>query len=260
MKLLFCIISILLSVACSPKPAKVLENKSNLQNQSVNQPTKPIEEKSLEKLEEISGKLNMPDVINFDVQNLFRNSSQKDESGRNKPPFVDAEVNFSLDQEPNIADKVTIVPLNVDIEPFQLSILKFEKVENAGCDNTKIKRDFIWNVELEKINNKEILEINPIKNNHPKFPFEVFLIYPAVKFAKNLPSEELKPEMLPKGVTNFTVKAAIDLTNDNNPDLLYVEFCCKDKNESLDNCDYNCIQWYKKVNGIWKLFDDAIPC
>ena len=176
------------------------------------------------------------------------------------PPFETAEIGIGLYQKPKAGEKVTIVPLQVNLEPFQLSILKSDKQKNEGCDTGGIERKFFWNVELEKIINKEILEIKPIKYDNQELPFEVFIIYPAVEFAKNLPSEELKQEMIPKGVTISTVEAAIDLDNDKKPDLLYIEFCCGDKSKRADNCDYNCLEWFKKFNGIWKKVDSANPC
>lgn len=259
MKALIGIISLLIITGCS-STTTTRKSSSNSHVQSVNQSADITVEKPLKTLEGISGKLVMPDVKNFDVRDLRRISSNTDISGLNVPPFVNAEIGIYLDQEPKIGERVTIVPLKVDIEPFQLSILHFEKQKNASCDNTKIKRDFYWSIDLERIASKEILEIKPITDNNQEFPFEVFTIYPAVTFARNMPPEELKSDMLPKGVTIFTIKGAIDLTSDKTPDLLYLEFCCKNKNESLQNCDYNCIEWYKKINGAWKLVDDAIPC
>lgn len=260
MKKVLTILLLFMFFGCSQKSVDSSTPQTNLQSSSPIQTTKVIKEKPLEKLKNPSGQIKMPKVKQFDIQDLRRNSNQTDESGWNVPPFDDAEVGLDLYQEPKVGEKVTIVPLKVNIEPFQLSIIKFEKHENDGCDNTMIKRDFFWNIDLEKIINKEILDIKPVKGNNQELPFEVFTIYPAVEFAKNIPSEKLSQQMVPKGITISTIEAAIDLNNDNTPDLIYVEYCCGDKTKRADNCDYNCIEWYKKINGVWKLVDDANPC
>ena len=260
MKLLICFLLVFLATSCAKESKVVIEPKTNTVTNLNIQKESHSEQKPLEKLANPSKQIKIPDVKDFDIQYLRRNSNQKDVSGWNLPPFENAEIGMGLSQEPKVGEKVTIVPLKVNIEPFQLLILNFDKQKNDGCDTGGVTRKFFWNVELEKITNKEILEIKPVKGDNQELPFEVFMINPAVEHAKNLPLEEISLQMIPKGVTVKTIEAAIDLNNDKTPDLLYVEFCCKNRNESLDNCDYNCIEWYKKIKGKWKLVDSANPC
>lgn len=66
--------------------------------------------------------------------------------------------------------------------------------------------------------------------------------------------------MLPRGVAIKTVKAAVDLTNDGNPDVLVVEYCCGNPKKTAKDCDYTCGKTFKKTRNVWKLIDSSTPC
>lgn len=261
MKILIFILSINLLISCSQKSIST-ETSIREENNSVNKVEKIKEEKPLEKLNNSAKQIKMANVKDFGIFKLKRNSNNKDESGWKLPPFESAEVEISLNHEPKTGEKITIIPLKVNLEPFQLSVTKATKIKNEVCDVEGFEREFFWNTELEKITNKEILEIKPVKYDNQELPFEVFGIYPAVEFVRNLSPKELKQEMLPKGVSVQTIEAAIDLDNDGKPDLLEVIFCCSDKHKSPseDGDCYICQKSFKKINGVWKLVDAANPC
>ena len=260
-KILISILLVYLLVSCSSRQEIVTsQTQLNIQNNSTHQTEKVIEEKPLEKLPVSSQKIKLPNVKDFGITHLRRISEHKDEGGLLLPPFDYAEIDTAHFVEVKVGEKYTIVPLNVNIQPFQLPITKATKTENNGCDEKE--PDFLWVVEFERITNKEILEIAPAGNSTPEYPFDVFLIYPAVEFARNIPQSELRANMLPKGVSINTAEAAIDLDNDKKPDLLEAIFCCSNVSISpKENGDcYTCLKMFKKINGIWKLVDEAIPC
>lgn len=245
--------------SCSTKQTALSQPQSSIQNNSTNQNKKASEEKPLEKLATSTHKTKLPTVKDFGVTHLRRISNNKDEGGLLLPPFGHAEIDTAHFVEVEAGEKYTIVPLNVNIKPFQLPIIKATKTTNGGCDEKE--PDFLWVVEFERITNKEILEIAGVGHSTPEYPFDVFLIYPAVKFAKNILQSELEAGMLPKDISVNTVEAAIDLDNDKKPDLIEVRYCCSDKFISpKENDCYTCLKLFKKVKGIWKLVDEAMPC
>ena len=70
-----------LLAACAQKSVVTVEPQVNTQNNSINQTAKVIEEKPLEKLKPPSKQIKMPEVKQFDIHDLRRNSNKKDENG-----------------------------------------------------------------------------------------------------------------------------------------------------------------------------------
>jgi hypothetical protein len=187
---------------------------------------------------------------------LIRNSDAKDENGWMLPPYKYAEVKIGLYHQPQIGEEITIVPLNVKIEPFQLKITNATKTKNQGCVQNE-KKEFFWAVETEKITSREVLEVNPVNKGYKnEMPFSVFAIYPAIKFAKSLNKLTLSKKSLPKSVLIENVESAIDLDNDGKPDLLSVSFCCGEPNKvKVEKCPFVCKKYYKKNSKTWELFE-----
>ncbi len=184
--------------------------------------------------------------------------------------LIDDLINYEIKIEPigleknGIGEKVTIVPLMVDIPAFELKIVKATKTKSQVdiCDESE--EVVYWENEFEKIERQEFYEAEPVYNRRNEYPFDVCLIYPAVKFAKALSHDQLTKEMIPRGVTIETISAAIDLTNDKRPDLLIVRYCCEDSTKSSDNpkndCHYHCKKYYQKIKSKWVLITTATPC
>lgn len=248
-----------LIASCSNQSIGTNPPQTNNQNTLTNQIEKSKEEKPLEKLTKSTEKIKLPKIKDFGVFDVSRESTQKNEGGQMTKPFYEAEIRISLKNQPKIGEKVTAIPLNVNLESFQLSITKTERKEEA-C--TGDKKEYYWNTEIEKLTNRSILEIEPLRNRADEYPFEVAIIYPSVNFAINIKNSELSTDTLPKKVSLNTVKAAIDLDNDKKPDLLEILFCCSNPTETWnENTDcYICQKSFKKVSGFWKLVNSATPC
>jgi hypothetical protein len=256
----FVFFAFFLFVGCSSQTSVIVDQPINIPSNSVSQPTKATNEKPLEKLKLPAKQIKiMPVVKDFGIFNLIRNSDKKDETGLYLPPFSEARIEIALNQAPKVGDKVTVVPLSVKFEPFQLSIVKTGEKKEEPCNAGKPK--FYWDVELERITDKAILEFESVENNQ-EFPFEVIGIYPSVEFARSIPQTELTIEMIPKDIAVQTVKGAVDLDNDGKPDLLEVRFCCEKPSEiwNENNDCYSCQKSFKKINGAWKLVNSAQPC
>jgi hypothetical protein len=195
----------------------------------------------------------MPQVQTIGQGEVWRKSNNS------LPPWREIEITnvFAFKKKPIIGDKVTIVPLDVDIAPLELRIVKAEKKED-GCDESL---PGWWEVELQKISEKTFFEIASRSNRREEFPFDVCVIYPAVRFARQIKRENLTKGMLPKGVARNTAIAAIDLTNDGIPDVLIVEYCCGHPRKSAgEECDYTCGKTFKRIRNIWRLIDTSAPC
>ncbi len=240
-------------ISCSQQVREQAQYK--IQNNSVEITGETKENALNEKLPEISPKNQFPDIKIVREPALIRYSENKDKNGWMMPPYKYAEINLSFPKEPQVGEKVTIIPLKVKIEPFQLAITKVTKIKPKGCEVSKTN-EFIWTTEFEKITDNAILEEAKIDNYNDQMPFGVFMIYPSVESAKSLEKKSISKTLLPKNISLKRIEALIDLDNDNKPDLLSVSFCCGEpENESAENCPYLCPKYYKKTDGVWKNFD-----
>jgi hypothetical protein len=202
--------------------------------------------------------IRMPQVQTIGEGVVWRISDNKDAKGSFLPPWKEIKITnvFAFKKKPVVGEKVTVIPLDVDIAPLELRIVKAEKKENA-CNE---RLPAWWEIELEPIKQREFFEIAARPNRRQDYPFDVCLIYPAVKFAHQVRRDRLTKSMLPRGVSVNTVEGAIDLTNDGIPDVLMVKNCCDDPKKAVDECDYACGKTFKKIRNAWKLIDTSRPC
>jgi len=203
----------------------------------------------------------MPEVKAFAVVSIWRASPKPDQRGPNLPPTREVKTeNVRFDKEPVIGEKVTVIPLGVNLAPIELKITKAKNARDA-CDEKEAKT--YWDIELEAIDRKEFFDAAPLSNRSLEFPFDVCIVYPSVGFVRALGKDQIANEMLPKDVSLSTVTAAIDLTNDLQPDLLIIKYCCDDATKSPDdpaNDCYHCGKAFKKSPAAWKLVDASSPC
>lgn len=213
MRLLIFVFSIFLFFACSEKSSELVETEANIQENRVAQNKQPIIKKSLEKAPNVAKELKLPKVKDFGITDLRRISENTAEGGLLLPPYDDAaKINHANFVEAKVGEKYTIVPLNINIAPFQFPVTKVTKTQNTGCDQAEPK--FLRAIEFEPITDREILEIAPVENSTSEYLFHVFFNYPAVEYAGNMSHSEHTAGLLSKGVTIKTIKAAIDLDND----------------------------------------------
>ncbi len=200
-----------------------------------------------------------PDVRAFSPGDVMRRSGRQDESSISQPPWTEVTINAgSFNVQPRNGASVTIVPLEVDVAPIQLKIVKITRQRDECTGEGKIS----WGVELEKIRERSFWEQRAVTGRREDVPFGVLVIYPAVANARAIKRNELKTMMLPRGVKPATVNAAVDVNNDGKPDLLWVSYCCdaptRAGNDS--NCDLTCGRTYKRGSSGWKLVKTFEPC
>ena len=206
----------------------------------------------------ISKEFPLPEVQSIVQVDVWRDSDKKDSQGFNLPPWNAINLNgVGFDKKPAIGERVTVVPLAVDIAPVNLKILAVAEREDP-CNESL---PHYWEVELERIMQREFFEATAATpNRREDVPFDVCIIYPAVEFARPLKREQLTKSMIPAGITINTVTAAIDLTNDHKPDILTAYYCCDDSRKLPEECDYTCGKIFKKVNKAWELVEKLAPC
>jgi hypothetical protein len=247
-------------ISCSQKSTQKNLSQTNTQINSINQ-IERTKGKTLEKLSSPQGKTKLPLVKDFGVFYGYRDSDNTNVGGSPIAPFKSAKIEMVVDNEAKAGEKITMIPLQVEIEPFQIAISKVTKKRYGGCDEPG--KDFHFEIEFEEITDKIVLEAGLIDNQGME-RFGVFTIYPAVDFAKNILPPALKQEMLPKDVAIQTVEAAIDLDNDGKPDILALSFCCADETKAVDStdndCNYSCEKYFRKLNQSWKLVRSENPC
>lgn len=127
-----------------------------------------------------------------------------------------------------------IIPINADLPILKLKIQKLDNSE-----------DF-----FENIINSQYWNYNNIQDGFSmNYPFEVALLSPTVKEAKLV--NPLKMNVFPKNVTADVVKAAFDINQDNQADLLFCEFNCIDNLPIERGLHNTCNASYVWSNGKW---------
>jgi len=203
----------------------------------------------------------MPNIQTIGEGVIWRVSDNRNQQGNTLLPWKEIQVTnvFGFKQRPKIGDRVTVIPLDVDFAPLDLTILRTGR--GTDCDGDEAKgADVWWTIDLEPIKQKKYFEYSALPKRREEVPFDVAVIYPAVKFARQIRRIGLNKSMLPSGVSLDTVEAAIDLTNDGIPDVLIVKYCCGQPKKSAEECDYTCGKTFKKVRKRWKQVDTSAPC
>jgi hypothetical protein len=266
MKIPVFILSISLLVSCSKQVEVTNEMQTNLQNNFANQKEMVKEQIPIEKSPTPKTQIPFPVIKNFGVYGVLRNSDNVNQHGQQLPPYKEVKI-YSIywKDKPKLNEKVTVIPLNFDFEPFELSIANVTKTTNEyteSCGNND--KEVFWKVELEKLTQRQFFEMKSIDEKRAEeYPFDVFVIYPAVKFARQLKQTELTKQTIPNDSSVSEVSAAVDLTNDGTPDLIEIRYCCSGRNMSPDdpNCDYSdCGELWKKFGNSWKKIHSWSPC
>lgn len=180
------------------------------------------------------------------------------ESADERPPWKQITIAniFGFKKRPVVGQKVTVVTVGSGIPAFDLRIIKAQNRKNPCSERLPPE----WEVELEPIKQKIFFDVSSPSDRRAEFPFDVVILYPAVKTAQQIRKPQLKLETLPRGVVVDTVKAAIDLNVDRKPDVVEMEYCCEQETKPAKECNYTCSKTFKKVKNVWKLVDTSAPC
>lgn len=198
----------------------------------------------------------MPPIEVVGVGDVHRISNNKNTSGQFLPPWTTVEVTnvFGFNIQPKAGSRATFVPVNIELQPFDLSLTG--STIQDGCEKSSPKW---WSAEFQPITDKRIFDVRALAERSEEYPFDVVVIYPAVSSAWQIPKRDLKPDMLPGGVKIGIVKAAIEVTGDGFPDIVITEYCCADGGKTTD-CDLTCGATYKRSGKKWIKIDKAEAC
>ena len=145
--------------------------------------------------------------------------------------------------------EVLLVPLTSEFEAVRTQIREVAAIENP-CSDALPK---LYETQLQPIASQSWLSA--------KTPFDVCLIYPAIASARSLNPELLQAEQLPKKVVRANITVAIDTTNDQQPDVLLVVYCCGKPELDRKSCDLTCSAVYvRAANGQWRIAETQTPC
>jgi hypothetical protein len=164
--------------------------------------------------------------------------------------FVDG-----LDEVPTAGSEVSIIPLEVPLPPLTLPIVSAKRME--GCLPERISTD----VEVPLVTDPAWVSTKPLPNRSDQFPFDMFVLYPAVPEARALPTAGLGASELPEAITPTIIKAAIDLDGDQDVDVIDTRYCCREPAQPPGGqCDYTCGKTFRKEGQDWKLIAFYEPC
>jgi hypothetical protein len=160
---------------------------------------------------------------------------------------------------PPVGAVVTVLPLDVKIAPIELRIVRSQEKETRCNPYVASTARLWWEVELEPVQQEQFFEAAS-PERRAESPFDVALLYPRVKSARQIPNEQLTRDMLPEDVVPNTVRAAIDTTGGHRPDVVIVKHCCTDPHKRPAECDLTCGKTYRKTNNNWALVGTSAPC
>lgn len=184
---------------------------------------------------------------------VWRSSETTNSAGHFLPPWTNVEVSVGgLNQAPQLGDPITILPLGVEIAPFDLTVIA---AEGVGCGDAEQS----WNLTLSSPTLPALYNAEAIGERRGDVPFGVVALYPAVANGRLLNGRSLTPAQLPPGILSNTVRAAIDLTANGNPDLVMTYHCCSMMTMSTD-CEYHCGEEYRLGPEGWMLIEAWNPC
>ena len=145
--------------------------------------------------------------------------------------------------------EVLLIPLSGELAAVRAQVLQVSPVENP-CSDALPK---LYETQLRAVTHKPWLEAFPL--------FKVCLIYPAIASARALKLDELQSAQLPPKVALAHITAALDTNNDQQPDVLLVEYCCDKPELDRKSCNLTCSAVYvRDAKGQWRIAETQTPC
>ena len=164
------------------------------------------------------------------VASIGRNKSSPKLKLWNNIFLEDIRVNGNFKKE----DYALVIPINAELPTLKL---KIRKSDNGAYIFENIINSQYWDYD----NIQDGFSMN--------FPFEVALLSPTINEAKLVDPEKIN--VFPKNVNADLVKAAVDINQDNQADLLFCEFNCVDSLPIERGLHNTCNGSYVWSNGKW---------
>lgn len=131
-------------------------------------------------------------------------------------------------------DYALVMPINAELPTLKLKIQKIDNSVNV----------------FENIINSQYWDYDNIQDGFSmNYPFEVAILSPPINEAKLV--DPLKINVFPMNLNADVVKAAVDINQDNQADLLFCEFSCFDSLPIERGLHNTCNASYVLLNGEW---------
>jgi hypothetical protein len=200
------------------------------------------------------------DIIrDYTVANVVRTSDRTNDAGRYLPPWNRVEIwGASFKTKPIIGDDVTAVAFVPGIQPLTLTIS--DVIAEEACVDDEPTR---WRVELEPVTRTDFFDATPVDGDRAEeTPFDVAVLYPAVAAVSRVDRQGIDPADIPDGFARAHVRGAIDFAGDGRPEVLFIDFCTKMSERTLDpaQCEYLSSRTYVRSTGRWDRVDEIQPC
>lgn len=163
-------------------------------------------------------------VVEYTVIN--RTSARKDKDGNDLPPFTSAWVYIPWQAKPFAAGgKATVLPLSRFVEPLTLSIASVKLLPDGNrCTGEKP----LYEMTGATSSRADILKAVPLRaGSGTAAPIRSVLIYPANPKAHLVTADFFGAADIPPGFTAANVIVGVDLTGDNRPEAVVVEYCVR---------------------------------
>jgi hypothetical protein len=193
---------------------------------------------------------------------VLRTPTSRTAAGEPRPPWKRVDIaKVGLRGEAEKGKAATVVPFSEKTETFRLPIIEATK-RNACAATGKPW----WAIKLAPANRAKLRSVPPNRYRDADKPIDAAVIYPAQKDALFIeplliPKSDIPEKFLPK-----TLVGGVDLNGDGKSDLMFLEYCCRDRTKTVPECLATCtrVYWLKKDKKTkkesWKLIGRLAPC
>jgi len=205
-----------------------------------------------------------PNAPPFEVTTgvIQRTPTSRSADGTARPPWTRVDIaKIGLRGEAEKGKPATVVPFSEKTEAFRLPIVDAQKRSTCAATGKPW-----WAITLAPAKQEALRSVAPNRYRDADKPIDAAVIYPAQENALFIepiliPQSTIPDKFLPK-----TLVGGVDLNGDGKSDLLFLEYCCRDRTKTVPECIATCtrVYWLKKDEKTkkesWKLIGRLAPC
>jgi len=205
-----------------------------------------------------------PNAPPFEVTTgvVQRTPTSRTAAGEARPPWTRVDIaKVGLRGEVETGKPATVIPFSEKADAFQLQIVEARK--RGACAATGKPW---WAITLAPAKQSKLRAVAPNRYRDADKPIDAAVIYPAQEDALFIeplliPKSDIPDKFLPK-----TLVGGVDLDGDGASNLMFLEYCCRDRTKTVPECIATCtrVYWLKKdektKKATWKLIGRLAPC